>query len=607
MTVEESEYNRQSYLKEALGNSFDPNVSNKLQPQVDLNIVVDHKSKKKELQVLIKGLSAQSVGAVQNSQYGYNKEVICTKTGSQGKIDLYKALPYFEVNKRKKEGETPEGDATEPTQAQAPQQDEFNLDDELADLLKESDDFDLDSMLSDIMGDGGSAEAETPSEDNAPQGETQTPENMKKSDEEVWKWLNTVYKGVIDVATNGGKNTNYTDESIKALYDIPYIYSIYVVRKQDPNEARIYNEKTDAEINEEIRNALKTGDWSRFGDMITPLDIDAVIWGNQLSSRNVSKILKQAKAYGFTPTMVHGATMWPKYYNRRVKPGARPFHVTMNAVGRHDRKDTGSKGHVEGFGTGSKGMPYTAYDIADTEIIDPNKGDLHATLPGLENNLTGAKNQAAIDYIQQVKSQIPQELLDKAEATNTDGGKAKIYNEVLSAYCQQNVQGLQLTPIDENADDNTAIAIYTRNIYALAEAITKQFNYANPQNAYRVADALAFCIAYYTTGADKLQVSGKSHGTNVQSTWKEEADSLVSNVRIIFNFIRNYIKSAFAPLRNKINELLKAENKLAQAEDEGMGEEEPAMAQKAAPAASNTLNEGVNLDCLLNDIRNFKL
>ena len=604
MTADDAIANKESYLMEAIGNSFNTNVTNKLQPQVDLNIVVDHKSKKKELQILIKGLTSKSARDVQSNIY--SKEVVCTITGNQGKIDLYKEIPYFEVSKRNKESDE-EGKSEEPEETAAEtSQDEFNLDDELADLLKENDEFDLDSMLSDIMGDSDSVE-DTNTDNNVPDDaqEQNTPENMKAADEAVWKWLNTVYKNVVDIATDHGKNPSYTPESIKSLYDIPYIYSIYVVRKQDPDEARIYNEKTDAEINEEIKNALKTGDWGKFADMITPLDIDAVIWGNQLSSRNVNKIMKQAAAYGFTPTMLHGATMWPKYYNRRLKPGARPFYATQNAVGRHDRSNTGSKGHVEGFGVGNNAAPYTAYDISDTEIIDQAKGDLHQTLPGLENNLTGTKNQAAIDYIQQVKNQIPEELLEKAESTNTEGGKAKIYNEVLIAYCNQNMGGLTLSTIDENADDNTALTIYTRNIYVLSEAITKQFNYANPQNAYRVADALAFCIAYYTTGADKLKVSGKSHGTNVQSTWKEEADSLVSNVRIIFNFIRNYIKSAFAPLREKINELLKAENKASGVEDEGMGEEEPVQVQANA---QSSLNESMDeLDILLNEIKNFKL
>ena len=598
----QAEDNKTSYLKEALGKSFDPTVTNKMQPQVDLNIVVDHKSQKKELQILIKGLTSQSINRVRNSQYGYSKDCVCTVTGNQGKIDLYKELPYFEVNKRKKTDDAPEAD-TESTPQDAPA-DDFNLDDELANLLKENDDFDLDSMLGDIMGDNNSPSAEDATTEV--QNNAQTPENMKKSDEEVWKWLNTTYKGIVDIATNNGSDQIYDQESLKALYDISYLYSIYVVRKQDPSESRIYNEKTDAEINEEIKAALKSGDYTKFADMITPLDIDAVIWGNQLSTRNVNKILRQANAYGFTPTMLHGATMWPKYYNRRLKPGARPFYITGNNVGRHDKKDTGSKGHVEGFGVGQKAMPITVYDIADTEIVDPTKGDLHQDLPGIENNLTGGKNQAAMAYIQQIKSQIPQDLLQKAEAVDSDGGKARIYNEVLIAYCQQNAQGVQLTPIQDGVDDNTALTTYARNIYALAEAITKQFNYANPQNAYRVADALAFCIAYYTTGVNQLQVSGKSHGTNVASTWKEEADSLVSNVRIIFNFIRNYIKSAFAPLREKINELLKAEKQAQLASDEeGTGETpEPQTVQaNAGTQGNNALNEEYDIELIIAEIK----
>lgn len=606
----QADENKKSYLNEAIGEAFNPNVTNKMQPHVELSVVVDHKSQKKELQLLVRGLTSQSVNRVKNSQFGYSKDCVCTVTGTQGKLDIYKEIPYFEVNKRKKDNAVHSDDA-QAANAEV-NSDEFDLDAELADILKESDDFDLDSMLNDIMGGGdgegteGGAESEADYASNS--DVANTPENMKKADEDIWNWLNTTYKKIIDIATNNGRDTAYDSNSVKDLYDMPYLFSLYMSQKQDPSESRIYNEKTDAEINEEIRAALKSGDYTKFGDMITPLDIDATIWGNQLSTRNVNKILRQAQAYGFTPTMLHGATMWPKYYNRRLVPGARPFHVISNNVGRHDRKDTGSKGHVEGFGVGNNPMPATMYDISDTQIIDPTKGDIHQTLPGIENNLTGGKNQAAIDYIEAVKNQIPKELLEKAESTGTDAGKARIYNEVLIAYCEQNSQNVSLTPINDGADDAAAIRTYVTNVYLLAEAITKQFNYANPQNAYRVADALAFCIAYYTTGADQLRVSGKSHGTNVASTWKEEADSLVSNVRIIFNFIRNYIKSAFAPLREKINELLKAEKKAQLAGDEeGTAVDNTAQVQAAAANQPNNgvVNESYDIAKLIMDIKNL--
>ena len=600
--------NKKNYLNEAIGEAFNPNVTNKMQPRVELSVVVDHKSQKKELQLLVKGLTSQSVNRVKNSQFGYSKDCVCTVTGTQGKLDIYKEIPYFEVNKRKKDGT----ESTDDVQADSVEvnNDDFDLDAELDNMLKENDDFDLDAMLSDAMGDDTDSNIEggADTEGDLSSNSANVPDNMKQADEEIWNWLNTTYKKVIDIATNNGKDAAYDSNSVKDLYDIPYLFSLYVSQKQDPSESRIYNEKTDAEINEEIRAALKSGDYTKFGDMITPLDIDATIWGNQLSTRNVNKILRQAQAYGFTPTMLHGATMWPKYYNRRLVPGARPFHVISNNVGRHDRKDTGSKGHVEGFGVGNNPMPATMYDISDTEIIDPNKGDIHQTLPGIENNLTGGKNQAAIDYIEAVKNQIPKELLEKAESTNTDAGKARIYNEVLIAYCEQNSQNVSLTPINDGADDAAAIRTYVTNVYLLAEAITKQFNYANPQNAYRVADALAFCIAYYTTGANELRVSGKSHGTNVASTWKEEADSLVSNVRIIFNFIRNYIKSAFAPLREKINELLKAEKKAQLASDEEGATVDNATQQQAAAAnqsANGTINELYDIAKLINEIKNL--
>lgn len=604
----QADENKKNYLNEAIGEAFNPNVTNKMQPRVELSVVVDHKSQKKELQLLVKGLTSQSVNRVKNSQFGYSKDCVCTVTGTQGKLDIYKEIPYFEVNKRKKDGI----ESTDDVQADSVEvdNDDFDLDAELDNMLKENDDFDLDAMLSDAMGDDTDSNIEggADTEGDLSSNSANVPDNMKQADEEIWNWLNTTYKKIIDIATNNGKDTAYDSNSVKDLYDIPYLFSLYVSQKQDPSESRIYNEKTDAEINEEIRAALKSGDYTKFGDMITPLDIDATIWGNQLSTRNVNKILRQAQAYGFTPTMLHGATMWPKYYNRRLVPGARPFHVISNNVGRHDRKDTGSKGHVEGFGVGNNPMPATMYDISDTEIIDPNKGDIHQTLPGIENNLTGGKNQAAIDYIEAVKNQIPKELLEKAESTNTDAGKARIYNEVLIAYCEQNSQNVSLTPINDGADDAAAIRTYVTNVYLLAEAITKQFNYANPQNAYRVADALAFCIAYYTTGANELRVSGKSHGTNVASTWKEEADSLVSNVRIIFNFIRNYIKSAFAPLREKINELLKAEKKAQLASDEEGATVDNAPQQQAAAAnqsSSGTLNESYDIAKLINEIKNL--
>src|SRR5574344_1601274 len=99
----QADENKKSYLNEAIGEAFNPNVTNKMQPHVELSVVVDHKSQKKELQLLVKGLTSQSVNRVKNSQFGYSKDCVCTVTGTQGKLDIYKEIPYFEVNKRKKD------------------------------------------------------------------------------------------------------------------------------------------------------------------------------------------------------------------------------------------------------------------------------------------------------------------------------------------------------------------------------------------------------------------------------------------------------------------------------------------------------------------------
>ena len=207
----QADENKKSYLNEAIGEAFNSNVTNKMQPQVGLKVVVDHNNQKKELQMLIKGLTAQSVNRVKNSQFGYSKECICTVTGTQGKIDIYKEILYFEVNERKKNNAVP-SDGAQATNTEV-NSDGFDLDAELANILKEADDFDLDSMLNDIMGSEGGegteggAESEADSASNS--DAVNTPENMKKADEDIWNWLNTTYKKIIDIATNNGRDTAY--------------------------------------------------------------------------------------------------------------------------------------------------------------------------------------------------------------------------------------------------------------------------------------------------------------------------------------------------------------------------------------------------------------
>ena len=82
----------------------------------------------------------------------------------------------------------------------------------------------------------------------------------------------------------------------------------------------------------------------------------------------------------------------------------------------------------------------------------------------------------------------------------------------------------------------------------------------------------------------------------------------MSNVRIIFNFIRNYIKSAFAPLREKINELLKSEKKAQLAGDEeGTAVDNTAQVQAAAANQPNNgvVNESYDIAKLIMDIKNL--
>lgn len=597
-TLLESEYINESFMEDALGEDAQANTG-VLKPFVRVSVLVDHKSQKKDFQIRIDYLSGESIRNINNqklrSQFGIRfsgDESIVTGTND---VTLTKNLTYFIRNKRKKDDGT-EQDAGDNAQPQASGDvGDLNVDDILSGLLKEGDfdDFDMDAMLADLSGDNSN---QGDKQDNGSNEKADTSEVKDENDKKVLDFLNGTYKKCID-ALMAVKNTNYDSASVQRLYDIPSIYSLYYSEKFDPEEARIYNEKTDSEIIEEIKKALSSGDYSGFETMITPLDIDSVIWGNQISARNATAILKQGAAYGFTPTMVHGASMWPKYYNRRLIPNARPLYGVINAAGRHNKKDSGSKGHFDTMGVGYKPMPGALYDISDTEVIDDNdKGDLHQTLPGLQNNITGEKNQAALDYIQKVKSQIPEDLLKKAEETDTSGGKAKIYNTILIKYCEKNGLSASLNQIDENADDNTALSTYISNIYKIASNIASGYNYAKQENTNRVMDALAFCIAYYTVGANMIKTSGNYQYTNIRETWNEEAQNIVSNIRVIFNYIRNEIRVAFGPLRDKIREILSAEKKANFVPDEENGGDD------ASAQTNDALNECDEMDTLINDV-----
>ena len=584
----QAEYNKETYLNEA----FNGQNITQLHPKVFLSVAVDNQTRNKEVEIHLQGLTQQSVKKVRNSGFGMSDNCSCDV--ANGTIELTKEIPYFEVNKRGGDDANAQGTANANADGG---DDDFNLDDELDSLLlNEADDFDdfnLDDELAGLFGDDD-AEDDTTTDGGDTNAQGGKP--LSKVDADVLKWLNTDYKTVIDLVTDKQKSGAYDKGAMAELYDINNLFAIYMGQKKSPEELRILNNKSDSQIIQEVKDALKNGNYSQFASqMITPLNIDAVIWGNQLSPRNARKALTQAQAYGFTPTMLHGATMWPKFYNRTVRPGARPFYLSTNYGGRHFKKDTGSKGHAEGFNNNAnfKSGPYAAYDISDTDILDTNKPDFYNAVPGMKNNITGEINQAAIDYIQQVKNSIPTDLLQKAEATGTDGGKARIYNEVLIAYTQQELKtDLGLVPLSDKDDDNKCISVYIQNVYKLSEYAISLYNFANAANTKPLVDALAFSIALYTTGAHLLKMGG-GYNTDIKSTWDREAATLVSIISVIFRFIRARIKSAFAPLRAEINKLLQAQKQVGLVDGDDDGNTVAAAASTPSQQQTSTVNESV--------------
>ena len=529
-----------------------------LYPKSKLTVAVDHGSKKKEVQILITSVASEDINKVR-SKYAFTSAVSAmdnTTTG-MGRIEMTKEIPYYEVKKRvKKDGAD---EKTKPEKNIASDSGEFNLDDELENLF-EAEDFNLDDEFGALFGDN--------EDDNSVSQKTDSSETEEGgTNGEVRRWLNDTYKPIVDIITDNGRNPRYDKDCIDELYDVDNLFAQYMSKRFSPEELTIMSDKSNSEIIDDINKALKTGDFSSFSNSITPLDIDSVIWGNQLSSRNVGLINKQAAVYGFNPTMLYGPTIWRKYFNRTLKDNARPFVISGNMVGRHGKANTGTKGHVEGFNTGVNTALMVAYDISDTTLIDPSKGDPYTDLPGLASNITGQKNEAALKYIENIKSRIPKELLEKAESTSSDTGKARIYNTALIEYAAQKGLQADMRPINDTDADGTVMAVYLHNISSLATAIIKLYNFANKENEKRFVDMLSFCIAYYTTGVNAMSRSGMI-GTNLAVTWKDEANTLVMDISNIFQFIRSYVKSAFAPLREKINELLSAESKINDVPDE---------------------------------------
>lgn len=569
MTGSQAEYITENCLEEAIASN-----SGKLEPNVLMTIDEDNSNKTRMLKVFIGPLFPNDVkkleGMFDCSQLNYK--------GMNGVI-FNKSLP-FKKNARGKKNAADNGQAdpqASDPQVSAPQaQPKKGLG--LLGRLQAGGNKGgnlTEGLLGRLQAGANAAQptpqATAPQTQAAPQVAAPQQANPNgNAPDDIVNWLNKV---VIPAIKSISGNQNYEQGHIANLMDVNYLIDKYLVapEKTDSN----YSEESTEEIKKEVAEAIKNGNWDAIASVFSPINLQAVIFGNVLSGRNQRMIQRQASDYGINPgdpdypTNLYAPNKWVTKFGRRVLPNAKYKWYTMapRMNDRGTKVNLGSKGHYDEFGQDLKGFqPAWLYDISDTERIpaseydkyglnpdkmDPNV-DYHKDIPGLANNLTGelnphaeaAKNAA----LQAQQASLTAEQTALLQEIQSDEGKAKVYNDALLKYAEKNNFSGSINLIDVRNSSNVLVD-YASNIVNVCDYILKKMRYSNQSLIEPLKIISAFAVGCKTTGAKEvLTLFGRRTSDTKQllSDWDNACQVTLQSVTMIINFMIKYLMDKYA-------------------------------------------------------------
>ena len=562
MTISQAEYNKESYLDEAISTG-----SGKLEPNVLMTIDEDNSNKTRVLKVFVGPLFPQDWKKLESvydcDHLKYN--------GMDGVI-FNKSLP-FKKDARKKKADN---SANQPTVQSTPVQAQAQTAAPAKGLLgklraKQSVN---EGLLSKLQAKQTAAAPQQTvqsqaSNNAATQPTQQTVVNTNGVDDSIVNWFTKTFIPAMKMISN---NQNYERTHMSNLMDVNYLIDQFLVapEKTDAN----YNEESAEEIKKTVAEAIKSGDWSAIANVFSPVNLQAIIYGNVLTGRNQRMVQRQANEYGLQvgdpdyPTNLYAPGKWIKKFGRRVLPDAKYKYYTMSPRmnDRGTRVNFGSKGHYDEFGSDLKGFqPAYLYNISDTEKIpaseyekyglnpkkmDPNV-DYFSDIPGLSNNLTGELNQHAIKQKEEAlaaqKAALSADQTQLLNEIQSDDGKAKVFNDALLKYAE-NIDYKGQPMVDVRNSSNILID-YAKNIVSLCDYLLVKLRYNNPTLSEPLKMISAFAIACKTTGANEvLSLFGQRITDTKQllSDWDNACGVTLQAVTATINLMVKYLMNKYA-------------------------------------------------------------
>ena len=601
MTISQAEYNKESYLDEAISTG-----SGKLEPNVLMTIDEDNSNKTRVLKVFVGPLFPQDWKKLESvydcDHLKYN--------GMDGVI-FNKSLPFKKDARKKKADNSANQPTVQSTPVQAQAQPAAPAKGLLGKLrAKQSVN---EGLLSKLQAKQTAAAPQQTvqsqaSNNAATQPTQQTVVNTNGVDDSIVNWFTKTFIPAMKMISN---NQNYERTHISNLMDINYLIDQFLVapEKTDAN----YNEESAEEIKKTVAEAIKSGDWSAIANVFSPVNLQAIIFGNVLTGRNQKMIQRQASEYGLQvgdpdyPTNLYAPGKWIKKFGRRVLPDAKYKYYTISPRmnDRGTRVNFGSKGHYDEFGSDLKGFqPAYLYNISDTEKIpaseyekyglnpkkmDPNV-DYFSDIPGLSNNLTGELNQHAIKQKEEAlaaqKAALSADQTQLLNEIQSDDGKAKVFNDALLKYAE-NIDYKGQPMVDVRNSSNILID-YAKNIVSLCDYLLVKLRYNNPTLSEPLKMISAFAIACKTTGANEvLSLFGQriTDTRQLLSDWDNACGVTLQAVTATINFMVKYLMNKYA----KFND--------------GSAQQAQATVSNSNAGAASTLSESTNnIEFLLEEL-----
>ena len=562
MTISQAEYNKESYLDEAISTG-----SGKLEPNVLMTIDEDNSNKTRVLKVFVGPLFPQDWKKLESvydcDHLKYN--------GMDGVI-FNKSLPFKKDARKKKADNSANQPTVQSTPVQAQAQPSAPAKGLLGKLrAKQSVN---EGLLSKLQAKQTAAAPQQTvqsqaSNNAATQPTQQTVVNTNGVDDSIVNWFTKTFIPAMKMISN---NQNYERAHMSNLMDVNYLIDQFLVapEKTDAN----YNEESAEEIKKTVAEAIKSGDWSAIANVFSPVNLQAIIFGNVLTGRNQRMVQRQANEYGLQvgdpdyPTNLYAPGKWIKKFGRRVLPDAKYKSYTMSPRmnDRGTRVNFGSKGHYDEFGSDLKGFqPAYLYNISDTEKIpaseyekyglnpkkmDPNV-DYFSDIPGLSNNLTGELNQHAIKQKEEAlaaqKAALSADQTQLLNEIQSDDGKAKVFNDALMKYAE-NIDYKGQPMVDVRNSSNILID-YAKNIVSLCDYLLFKLRYNNPTLSEPLKMISAFAIACKTTGANEvLSLFGQriTDTRQLLSDWDNACGVTLQAVTATINFMVKYLMNKYA-------------------------------------------------------------